>query len=153
MAFQKVGLTFYCDIGRSRQSSSYPLTTFLVRHERRGACKKRFDFYKFAFFFFPFFQKCLFVCLRSRAGKIKRRGKKQTNKTKKRRRRRQQLARGPARGFICLHILDTPDNEKKNGHKRLPYLVLYNNFLGNAGGKCVAKKEDNCFDIKVVTDS
>lgn len=104
-------------------------------------------------FSLPFFQKCLFVCLRSRAGKIKRRGKKQTNKTKKRRRRRQQLARGPAWGFICLHILDAPDNEKKNGHKRLPYLVLYNNFLGNGGGKCVAKKEDNCFDIKVVTDS
>lgn len=60
---------------------------------------------------------------------------------------------GPARGFICLHILDVPDNGKKNGHKRLPYLVLYSNFLGNAGGKCVAKKEDNCFDIKVVTDS
>ena len=77
---------------------------------------------------------------------------KKQNKTKKRRR-RQQLARGPARGFICLHILDVPDNEKKNGHKRLPYLVLYSNFLGNAGGKYVAKKEDNCFDIKVVTDS
>ena len=43
--------------------------------------------------------------------------------------------------------------KKKNGHKRLPYLVLYSNFLGNAGGKYVAKKEDNCFDIKVVTDS
>ena len=152
MAFQKVGLTFYCDIGGSRQSSSYPLTTFLVRHEWRGACKKRSDFYKFAFFS-PFFQKCLFVCLRSRAGKTEGSAKKtKQNKTNKRRR-RQQLARGPARGFICLHILDAPDNEKKNGHKRLPYLVLYNNFLGNGGGKCVAKKEDNCFDIKVVTDS
>ena len=108
-------------------------------------------------FFLPFFQKCLFVCLRSRAGKTEGSAKKtKQNKTNKRRR-RQQLgggsARGPARGFICLHILDAPDNEKKNGHKRLPYLVLYNNFLGNGGGKCVAKKEDNCFDIKVVTDS
>ena len=63
-------------------------------------------------FSLPFFQKCLFVCLRSRAGKTEGSAKKQ-NKTKKRRRRRQQLARGPARGFICLHILDTPDNEKK----------------------------------------
>ena len=122
MAFQKVGLTFYCDIGRIRQSSSYPLTTFLVRHERRGACKKRSDFYKFAFFFLPFFQKCLFVCLRSRAGRIKRSGKKQTNQTKKRRR-RQQLARELARGFICLHILDTPDNEKKMAIK--DFLILF----------------------------
>lgn len=104
-------------------------------------------------FSLPFFQKCLFVRLRSRAGKTEGSAKKiKQNKTNKRRR-RQQLARGPARGFICLHILDTPDNERKNGHKRLPYLVLYSNFLGNAGGKCVAKKEDNCFDIKVVTDS
>lgn len=105
-------------------------------------------------FSLPFFQKCLFVCLRSRAGKTEGSTKKQ-NKTKKRRRRQQlarELARELARGFICLHILDVPDNGKKNGHKRLPYLVLYSNFVGNAGGKCVAKKEDNCFDIKVVTD-
>ena len=81
MAFQKVGLTFYCDIGRSRQSSSYPLTTFLVRHERRGACKKRFDFYKFAFFFSLFFRSvCLFVCVPERV-KLKEAQKRQ-NKTK-----------------------------------------------------------------------
>ena len=79
MAFQKVGLTFYCDIGRSRQSSSYPLTTFLVRHERRGACKKRFDFYKFAFFFSLFFRSvCLFVCVPERVKLKEERKNKQT---------------------------------------------------------------------------
>ena len=82
MAFQKVGLTFYCDIGRSRQSSSYPLTTFLVRHERRGACKKRFDFYKFAFFFSLFFRSvCLFVCVPERV-KLKEEGKNKQTKQK-----------------------------------------------------------------------
>lgn len=82
MAFQKVGLTFYCDIGRSRQSSSYPLTTFLVRHERRGACKKRFDFYKFAFFFPLFFRSvCLFVCVPERV-KLKEEGKNKQTKQK-----------------------------------------------------------------------
>ena len=80
MAFQKVGLTFYCDIGGSRQSSSYPLTTFLVRHEWRGACKKRSDFYKFAFFL-PFFSEvfvCLFVCVPERV-KLKEAQKRQNN--------------------------------------------------------------------------
>ena len=82
MAFQKVGPTFYCDIGRSRQSSSYPLTTFLVRHERRGACKKRFDFYKFAFFFSLFFRSvCLFVCVPERV-KLKEEGKNKQTKQK-----------------------------------------------------------------------
>ena len=81
MAFQKVGLTFYCDIDRRRQSSSYTLKTFLVRHERRGACKKRFDFYKFAFFFSLFFRSvCLFVCVPERV-KLKEAQKRQ-NKTK-----------------------------------------------------------------------
>ena len=72
-------------------------------------------------FFLPFFQKCLFVCLRSRAGKTEGSAKKQ-NKTKKRRR-QQQLAMGPARGFICLHILDVPDNEKKIALK--DFLILF----------------------------
>lgn len=60
---------------------------------------------------------------------------------------------GPARGFICLHILDVPDNGKKMAIKDFLILFCTVIFLVNAGGKCVAKKEDNCFDIKVVTDS
>ena len=149
MAFQKVGLTFYCDIGRRRQSSSYPLTTFLVRHERRGACKKRSDFYKFAFFSSLFFRSvCLFVCVPERV-KLKEAQKKQ-NKTKQKNDDGVNNWPGVLSAYTYLTFLTM---KKKNGHKRLPYLVLYSNFLGNAGGKCVAKKEDNCFDIKVVTDS
>lgn len=152
MAFQKVGLTFYCDIGRSRQSSSYPLTTFLVRHERRGACKKRFDFYKFAFFFSLFFRSvCLFVCVPERV-KLKEEGKNKQTKQKNDDDGDNNWPGGRP-GVLSAYIYLTLLTMKKNGPKRLPYLVLYNNFLGNAGGKCVAKKEDNCFDIKVVTDS
>ena len=105
------------------------------------------------FFFSLFFRSvCLFVCVPERV-KLKEEGKNKQTKQKNDDDGNNNWPGGPAWGFICLHILDTPDNEKKNGPKRLPYLVLYNNFLGNAGGKCVAKKEDNCFDIKVVTDS
>lgn len=147
MAFQKVGLTFYCDIGRSRQSSSYPLTTFLVRHERRGACKKRSDFYKFPFFSSLFFRSvCLFVCVPERV-ELKEAGKNKQTKQKN------DDGDNNWPGVLSAYIYLTLLTMKKNGPKRLPYLVLYNNFLGNAGGKCVAKKEDNCFDIKVVTDS
>ena len=123
MAFQKVGLTFYCDRGCRRQSSSYPLTTFLVIHERRGACKKGSDFYKFAFFSSLFFRSvCLFVCVPERV-KLKEAQEKKQNKTKRQRRRQQQLARGPTRGFICLDILDAPDNEKKMAIK--DFLILF----------------------------
>lgn len=121
MAFQKVGLTFYCDIGRSRQSSSYPLTTFLVRHERRGACKKRSDFYKFAFFSSLFFRSvCLFVCVQERV-KLK---EAQKNKTRQKNDDGDNnWPAGPARGFICLHILDVPDNGKKMAIK--DFLILF----------------------------
>lgn len=153
MAFQKVGLTFYCDIGRRRQSSSYTLTTFLVRHERRGACKKRSDFYKFAFFSSLFFRSvCLFVCVPERV-KLKEEGKNKQTKQKNDDDGGNNWPGGRPGVLSAYAYLTLLTMKKKNGHKRLPYLVLYNNFLGNAGGKCVAKKEDNCFDIKVVTDS
>ena len=93
----------------------------------------------------------MFVCVPERV-KLKEAQEKNKTKQKNNDDGNNNWLGGPTRGFICLDILDAPDNEK-NGHKRLSYLVLYNNFLGNAGGKCVAKKEDNCFDIKVVTHS
>lgn len=152
-------VTFYCDRGCRRLSSSYPLTTFLVIHERRGAYKKRSDFYTFAFFS-PFFSKafvCLFICVPERV-KLKEAGK--NNKQTKQKNNDDGDNNWPGgrpggrpwvlSAYTYLTLLTM---KKKSGHKRLPYLVLYNSFLGNAGGKCVAKKEDICFDIKVVTDS
>lgn len=102
-------------------------------------------------FSLPFFQKCLFVCLRSRAGKTEEGKNKQTKQ--KNDDDGDNNWPGGRPGVLSAYIYLTLLTMKKNGPKRLPYLVLYNNFLGNAGGKCVAKKEDNCFDIKVVTDS
>ena len=139
MAFQKVGLTFYCDRGCRRQSSSYPLTTFLVRHERRGACKKRSDFYTFAFFFSLFFRSvCLFVWIpeRVKLNEAEKKQKKQTNKIRKQRRRRQQLAGG---GGGVTQGLDLPAHTwrswqwKKKCHKRLPYLFCTIIFLVTLG--------------------
>ena len=123
MAFQKVGLTFYCDRGCRRQSSSYPLTTFLVIHERRGACKKGSDFYKFAFFFLPFFRSvCLFVCVPERV-KLKEAQEKNKTKQKDNDDGNNNWLGGPTRGFVCLDILDAPDNEKKMAIK--DFLILF----------------------------
>ena len=106
------------------------------------------------FFLSLFFRSvCLFVCVPERV-KLKEEGKNKQTKQKNDDDEGDNNWPGGRPGVLSAYTYLTLLTMKtKNGHKRLPYLVLYNNFLGNAGGKCVAKKEDNCFDIKVVTDS
>ena len=103
-------------------------------------------------FFPPFFFRsvCLFVCVPERV-ELKEAGK--NKQTKQKNDDGDNNWPGSWPGVLSAYTYLTLLTMKKKMAIK-DFLILFCTiiFLVTLGGKCVAKKEDNCFDIKVVTD-